>query len=112
MKKFLALSLALAMSLSLAACGRSAAADGVFTCGMYVVCGMAEELAFRGYLWEHTQRLRVEVADDGVGFDTAERPPGHYGVRGMQEQAALIGARLELISRPGHGTRLVFEFDA
>ena len=61
---------------------------------------------------EHTQRLRVEVADDGVGFDTAERPPGHYGVRGMQEQAALIGARLELISRPGHGTRLVFEFDA
>ena len=38
--------------LVLAACGRSAAADGFFTCGMYVVCGMAEELAFRGYLWE------------------------------------------------------------
>ena len=48
--------------LVLAACGRSAAADGFFTCGMYVVCGMAEELAFRGYLWEHTQRLRPLTA--------------------------------------------------
>ena len=48
--------------LVLAACGRSAAADGFFACGMYVVCGMAEELAFRGYLWEHTQRLRPLTA--------------------------------------------------
>ena len=57
-----ALVLALALALSLAACGRSAAADGFFACGMYVVCGMAEELAFRGYLWEHTQRLRPLTA--------------------------------------------------
>lgn len=48
--------------LVLAACGRSAGADGFFACGLYVVCGMAEELAFRGYLWEHTRRLRPLTA--------------------------------------------------
>lgn len=34
----------------------------VFRLRWYVVCGMAEELAFRGYLWEHTQRLRPLTA--------------------------------------------------
>ena len=34
--------------LVLSACGRSAGADGFFACGLYVVFGMAEELAFRG----------------------------------------------------------------
>ena len=57
-----ALVLALALALALAACGRSAGADGFFACGLYVVCGMAEELAFRGYLWEHTRRLRPLTA--------------------------------------------------
>lgn len=56
-------------------------------------------------------RMRVEVGDDGIGFDTTQRKAGHYGLRGMQEQAALIGARLEVQSSPGNGTRLVLEFD-
>lgn len=55
--------------------------------------------------------MQVEVADDGIGFDTAQRKAGHYGLRGMQEQAVLIGARLEVHSRPGQGTRLLLEFD-
>ena len=58
------------------------------------------------------ERLRVEIADDGVGFDPAVPRPGHYGLSGIREQAALIGARLELLSQPGQGTRIVLEFDA
>lgn len=58
------------------------------------------------------QRMRLEIADDGVGFDPAVPRPGHYGLRGIEEQAALIGARLELFSRPGQGARIVVEFDA
>lgn len=57
-------------------------------------------------------RMRLEITDDGVGFDPAVPRPGHYGLRGIVEQAALIGARLELRSQPGHGTRVVVEFDA
>jgi signal transduction histidine kinase len=57
-------------------------------------------------------RFRVEVVDDGVGFDPALPRPGHYGLRGMQEQAALIGATLRVTSAAGQGTRIVFEIDA
>ena len=55
---------------------------------------------------------RVEIVDDGVGFDPATPCPGHYGLRGIREQAELIQARFELHSRPGAGTRVVLEFDA
>lgn len=48
--------------LVLAACGHGAAAGDFFSCGMYVACGMVEELAFRGYLWEKMRRLRPLTA--------------------------------------------------
>lgn len=53
------------------------------------------------------RRATLEVADDGVGF-----PPGHagrldsYGIIGMRERAASIGATLDVWSRPGRGTRV------
>ncbi len=53
--------------------------------------------------------LGIEVVDDGVGFDPHQPPSGHYGLRGMQEQAALIGARLGVQSRPGQGTRVTLD---
>ena len=56
-------------------------------------------------------RVRVEVVDDGVGFDPQAPRPGHYGLRGIQEQAALIGAQLDVRSRPGQGTHIMMEFD-
>src|SRR5690606_22061873 len=52
-------------------------------------------------------RATLEVADDGVGF-----PPGNagrldsYGIIGMRERAASIGATLDVYSRPGKGTRV------
>lgn len=51
--------------------------------------------------------LALEVRDDGEGFETSENavsPPGHYGLTGMRERAAMIGARLEVASTPGEGT--------
>jgi len=55
--------------------------------------------------------VRLEVVDDGVGFDPAVPVPGHYGLRGIAEQAALMQARLEVRSQPGQGTRIVLELD-
>jgi signal transduction histidine kinase len=46
-------------------------------------------------------RLRLEVIDDGCGFDPALVRQGSLGLAGMRERASLIGARLEVSSRPG-----------
>ena len=49
----------------------------------------------------------MTIEDDGVGFDASRAPPeGHWGLRGMAEQAELVGGRLAVDSRPGGGTRL------
>ncbi|WP_412060279.1 sensor histidine kinase [Rubrivirga sp. IMCC45206] len=49
--------------------------------------------------------IKVEVVDDGLGFDWADGTPdlaeladgGHFGLVGMHERAAAIGGRLDLI---------------
>lgn len=56
--------------------------------------------------------VRLDIRDDGLGFDRTHAPHGHFGVLGMQEQALLIGARFELESQPGQGTRLAVELMA
>jgi two-component system sensor histidine kinase UhpB len=48
-------------------------------------------------------RVVLDVSDDGEGFDPAAISAG-AGLRGMRERAVLIGADLEVASRPGEGT--------
>jgi signal transduction histidine kinase len=55
------------------------------------------------------ETARLEIVDDGVGFDTFEHPlggdeMGGYGVLSMSERAELVGGRLNIRSRPGAGT--------
>jgi two-component system, NarL family, sensor kinase len=52
---------------------------------------------------------RLEIVDDGVGFDTLEHPlggdeMGGYGLLSMAERADIVGGRLNIRSRPGSGT--------
>ena len=54
--------------------------------------------------------LTLRVLDNGVGLDPAilrSGKPGHFGIIGMRERAARIGARLALESSTGKGTCLV-----
>lgn len=52
--------------------------------------------------------LRIEVADDGIGFDAAiEHDEGHHGLVNMRRRAARLGGTLEVVSRPGAGTRII-----
>jgi two-component system sensor histidine kinase UhpB len=48
-------------------------------------------------------RVTLTVRDDGRGFDVAAHARG-TGLRGMRERAVLVGASLDIESRPGHGT--------
>lgn len=55
------------------------------------------------------QTAQLEIADNGVGFDTFENPlggdeMGGYGVLSMAERAELVGGHLNIRSRPGAGT--------
>jgi ligand-binding sensor domain-containing protein/signal transduction histidine kinase len=54
------------------------------------------------------QKRGVElcVSDDGCGFDERRCPPDRLGLRSMRERAQAVGARLDIESRPGHGTRI------
>jgi signal transduction histidine kinase len=52
---------------------------------------------------------RLEIVDDGKGFDTFEHPLGSdemggYGLLSMAERAEIVGGRLNIRSRPGAGT--------
>jgi signal transduction histidine kinase/ligand-binding sensor domain-containing protein len=49
--------------------------------------------------------LNLKVKDDGLGFSRdTNGGPGHYGLIGMKERAAQIGANIDLSSQPGSGT--------
>ncbi len=57
------------------------------------------------------REIKLEIRDDGVGFDMPKSPTdfaasGHFGLLGIRERAELIGARLEVESALGRGTRL------
>ena len=47
--------------------------------------------------------VELEVVDDGRGF-AFDESEGGLGIAGMRERALLIGAKLTIESRPGHGT--------
>ncbi len=49
------------------------------------------------------RRVTLTVRDSGRGFDLATHARGS-GLRGMRERAMLVGAALEVESRPGEGT--------
>jgi two-component system NarL family sensor kinase len=57
--------------------------------------------------------IDLTVEDDGIGFPAGERMDmsgllgqGRYGLAGMLERAALIGAEVRIQSAPGSGTRV------
>jgi signal transduction histidine kinase len=49
------------------------------------------------------QTVRMEVEDNGRGFDPAA-PPRGLGIIGMRERAELVGGTLEFLPRAGRGT--------
>jgi signal transduction histidine kinase/ligand-binding sensor domain-containing protein len=58
--------------------------------------------------------LVLTVRDDGCGMPAAgaDGRPRHYGIVGMYERAAAVGATLALDSAPGQGTALHLEIPA
>jgi two-component system, NarL family, sensor histidine kinase UhpB len=55
------------------------------------------------------ERIRVSVADDGVGLPVDWARPGHFGLRGLTDRVAQLGGRFEVGSADPRGTRLAAE---
>ena len=64
------------------------------------------------------RQLSIRVIDDGAGFPGASPTMDqllvrrHYGLVGMHERAALIGAELKIDSAPGNGTQVTVHWRA
>jgi signal transduction histidine kinase len=52
--------------------------------------------------------VNLEIADDGVGFDSSLVGEG-FGLRGMRTRVAEIGGKLTVRSAPGEGTTVIAE---
>ncbi len=55
--------------------------------------------------------VRLQISDDGQGFTPPTSPAeympgGHFGLVGLHERAQLLGAKLEIQSAPGKGTKV------
>ena len=56
---------------------------------------------------ERSGRIDLVIEDNGCGFRADERPPtGHLGLGIMEERAVGVGARVQIDSSPGNGTRV------
>ncbi len=52
------------------------------------------------------ERAEITIVDDGKGFPIGAGRVDSYGIMGMRERAASIGASLEIVSEPGEGATL------
>jgi signal transduction histidine kinase len=60
---------------------------------------------------EVEDHIELELADNGVGFDTsAPGPEGHFGMAMMRERAQVGGGSLDVESQPGKGTTITVRF--
>ncbi|MBV9265964.1 MAG: hypothetical protein JO061_07340 [Acidobacteriaceae bacterium] len=52
------------------------------------------------------EEVVMTIEDDGIGFSLSapRQGSGHFGLLGIEERAAEIGATLQIASDPGHGT--------
>jgi signal transduction histidine kinase len=59
--------------------------------------------------------LRLEIEDDGVGFEPGVTAPSgwpRFGLQTMRERAQAVGGSFRLASAPGEGTRISVEIPA
>jgi signal transduction histidine kinase len=75
---------------------------------LYNIAQHAGAESVRFHMASRPGGLRVELADDGCGFDPEASHDGH-GLGNLRERAAGLHATLELVSIPGEGTVVTLE---
>jgi signal transduction histidine kinase len=68
----------------------------------------AQATRVRFHLLPTATGLRIEIRDNGCGFDTTQNASGH-GLGNLRERAATIKAHLDIVSKPGEGTAITLD---
>jgi signal transduction histidine kinase len=55
--------------------------------------------------------FKMEIIDNGIGFENGHQSPDHFGLGIMEERAQSIGGQFSIASRPGQGTSIVVTWD-
>jgi signal transduction histidine kinase len=58
------------------------------------------------HLRQDNGKIVLSVKDNGIGFNTQIRYPGHIGLHTMRERAEKLGGVLDVKSAPGQGTHI------
>ena len=70
-----------------------------------LICSLSDAvLIVAGVAGDH---YSLSISDDGRGFDAGTIEPNHFGLTIMHERVEGIGGQLDIVSIPGHGTRIV-----
>ncbi len=56
-----------------------------------------------------SEQIRLEIADNGKGFESQQMQNGGIGIRNMQERTENLGGRFQITSLPGEGTHILVE---
>ena len=60
-------------------------------------------------IWEGA--VRLEVTDNGLGFDPEKSYADAHGLKNMAARARRMGARFHVLAEPHRGTRIIFEIE-
>lgn len=60
----------------------------------------------------HAEQVALRIEDDGSGFEPENVLPDCFGLNIMRERAEGIGAALRIVSQPGHGTKVVVDWQS
>lgn len=60
-------------------------------------------------LVQDNDQLRIQICDQGVGFESRQVPDDCFGLRGVCERARLLGGHADIDSFPGKGTRITVD---
>ncbi len=89
-------------------CLPSKVEDGLYRIALEALNNTLKHAQAKGvkvHLRKEPERVTLEIADDGIGFDPATvRAKGGMGLQGMEERAAMLGGRLTVRSKPEEGT--------
>ena len=77
--------------------------------GLANACEHSQSEKVRVSLSQRGDRVRIEIRDWGIGFDTKAIPKSHFGLEGIRQRVRLLGGKWNIRSSPGNGTRIVVE---
>ena len=58
---------------------------------------------------QRDDRVRIEIRDWGIGFDTHSVHENRFGLEGIRQRIRLLGGKCSIRSKPGKGSRIVLE---